>query len=228
MGVGIIKLKMIKDIHMEHVVVFLVVTNAVLGILLLEWAWNQLRNVSKTQNDERDQKFPAYYRRDVKQWRKWNMQIGASTFLLVRLGSFIGAGLVSAILLSIVNIFHKHGEKVGKIKQIINRAIISMAGIVFLVSTLTTYKKTLVSCDYSLYLGKNYEKPAKYSTIISNHFSFMDPVCGWFMLLGCSYAGADVFKHAPIISQMCNAVETLWLPRGGSKDSKDKVIAEMN
>jgi hypothetical protein len=94
---------------MNYLLISLLVLNAILGLLLLEWAWKQLRNVIETQDEERNKQYPAFYRRDVKDWSKNKFRLGAATFLLVRLVFYVGSALTCAILLYIINFFNKEG-----------------------------------------------------------------------------------------------------------------------
>lgn len=63
---------------------FMLCSNAVIGWLLLEWAWFRMRRFRKP-NKDLDAIYPAYRRDDALQWRKWKLYPGALTILVPRL-----------------------------------------------------------------------------------------------------------------------------------------------
>ena len=62
----------------------LLVINAVIGLIIFEWAWSKtyrFRNPIK----ELDDMFPAYKRHDALKWKKWYFYPGALTLLVPRM-----------------------------------------------------------------------------------------------------------------------------------------------
>ena len=69
-------------------ILYVIALNALLGILLLEFAWREskpLRNISES----RDSRLPGFRRLDVAGWKKWYFYPAAAIVLLPRLVSFV-------------------------------------------------------------------------------------------------------------------------------------------
>ena len=81
---------------------FMLCVNAVIGLILFEWAWFRMRRFRKP-NKDLDVIYPAYRRDDALKWSKMKLYPGALTLLVPRL--FI------AVLFSVTmwqcNDFHK-------------------------------------------------------------------------------------------------------------------------
>ena len=77
--------------------------------------------------------------------------------------------------------------------------------------------------DYSYYLGDEYKKKEKgvkmTSTIICNHVSWLD---GMVLLksLFPAFAPKEELSHVPFMSNLLNAVDSIYMPRGGTEESK--------
>lgn len=84
-----------------------------------------------------------------------------------------------------------------------------------------------IDCDYSYYLGpdyeKNYKKNVKTSTYVSNHVSWIDTMCIYqYYKLALSL---DIgFKTAPIMGKMAMLIDSIFLPRGSTADKRNEAI----
>ena len=58
--------------------------NAILGIMMLEWAWKKTQNF-RNPIKELDDLFPAYRRVDATKWRKIDFYFGAMTIMIPRM-----------------------------------------------------------------------------------------------------------------------------------------------
>ena len=88
--------------------------------------------------------------------------------------------------------------------------------------TYTTYKDV----DYSYFLGPDYKKNLSTkttSTIIANHVSWLDPIVFGRRFMP-SMAPKDTLKHTPLVNTLANAIGSLYMPRGGTREEKDKIL----
>jgi 1-acyl-sn-glycerol-3-phosphate acyltransferase len=86
--------------------------------------------------------------------------------------------------------------------------------------------KTYKDADYTYFLGPNYKnKMSKKttSTVIANHVSWLDG-----MVFGRhfmpSFAPKAGLKHVPLVNVMADAVGSLYIPRGGTREEKDGIL----
>lgn len=89
--------------------------NIILGILLIEYALFKCRQPMKVV-EERDSKYSAFRRYDVKQWKRWRLYLGAP-FLLTRFLISLCCPLLLYLSVKIVLIGHKTGNPIPKNKQ---------------------------------------------------------------------------------------------------------------
>jgi hypothetical protein len=68
-------------------ILYVIVLNAILGIVLLEWAWVSTANL-RVVDEDRDSKYPSRRRSDVNYVQKWKLYPGAVTFLFPRVFMF--------------------------------------------------------------------------------------------------------------------------------------------
>ena len=95
--------------------------NAILGLLLFEWAWFKTRR-SRAPIHELNAQFPELSRPEAPRWKKWKHYPGAVTFLIPRL--FIGVGIFiwSGILIRTCMIgFIDNGKPVSRVRHFIVR-----------------------------------------------------------------------------------------------------------
>ena len=91
----------------------------------------------------------------------------------------------------------------------------------FLCGIISSHK--IIDFDYTEYLGPEYE--SKYpeikcvSTVICNHVSWLDThVLYKYYRLAFSL---DIgFKRAPIMSNIANVIDSIYIPRGGTDDKR--------
>lgn len=67
-----------------------------------------------------------------------------------------------------------------------------------------------VSCDYSKYLGKGYEKPERFNTIVSNHQSYFDI---FYLLQYCfpSFVSKAEISKIPLFGYFTTALRGIYL-----------------
>jgi 1-acyl-sn-glycerol-3-phosphate acyltransferase len=89
-------------------------------------------------------------------------------------------------------------------------------------------KTQFVEADYSYYLGEDYMKtmrgPKRVSTIVSNHVSWLDPVV-LIKQLRPAFAPAADFENVPLLGTLCSAIDSIFIPRGGSEEKKALALA---
>lgn len=84
--------------------------------------------------------------------------------------------------------------------------------------------------DYTEYLGPDYKKTNKktkrVSTIISNHTSWLDPVV-FIKTLRPAFSPSAEFRHLPLVGNLIDALDSIYIPRGGSEEKKAKALADI-
>lgn len=81
--------------------------------------------------------------------------------------------------------------------------------------------------DYSYYLGPDYKKTMGKkvpSTVVANHVSFLDAII-FSRRIVPSFAPMESLSRTPMVSTMCNAVGSLYMPRGGTREVKDLTLS---
>lgn len=87
-----------------------------------------------------------------------------------------------------------------------------------------------VDTDYSNYLGKDYKKtqqlPPKTSTIVTNHQTFFDSLVMifWFH---CGFAAKIETKKVPILNDLIDNLQSVYISRGGTQEERDANINEI-
>ena len=86
-----------------------------------------------------------------------------------------------------------------------------------------TSSKVAVNFDYSYYLGPNYKQQTfdqnKTSTIVCNHVSWLDPVV-MIKEVAPAFAPSSEFKGKPLLGTLIDALDSIYIPRGGSEESR--------
>ena len=80
--------------------------------------------------------------------------------------------------------------------------------------------------NYSYYLGPNYKRTMSKkvpATVIANHVSFLD-VMIFSGRIFPSFAAMDGLSKVPLVSTLGNAVGSLYIPRGGTKDVRELTL----
>jgi len=82
--------------------------------------------------------------------------------------------------------------------------------------------------DYSYYLGPEYKRKMKKikrtSTIVSNHVSWLDPVVMLYNIRP-AFAPSEEFKRVPLIGTLCDVIDSIYIPRGGSPEKRAQALA---
>lgn len=90
--------------------------NAGLGTLWLEWAWYRTRRYRKP-IVELNAQFPELCRYDAPSWRKWKLYPGAMTFLIPRFLLIVGSLGLTGLLLKIWLIGHKQNTPMSSFRK---------------------------------------------------------------------------------------------------------------
>jgi 1-acyl-sn-glycerol-3-phosphate acyltransferase len=81
----------------------------------------------------------------------------------------------------------------------------------------------MIDVDYSEYLGTHYKEYAKKikrtSTIVCNHVSWLDPVV-LIKTIRPAFAPSSEFKNVPLLGTLIDAIDSIYIPRGGSEEKK--------
>lgn len=88
--------------------------NIILGILLIEYALFKCKSPMKV-NEERDAKYSAFRRYDVKYWKRWRLYL-SSPIVLPRMVFSLSLLPLFYLIITIVLIGHKRGEPISKAK----------------------------------------------------------------------------------------------------------------
>lgn len=123
-----------------------------------------------------------------------------------------------------------HNTKKGPIKRGCRRSLIGFFGclaarMTFLFVGLYTYT-TFKDADYSYYLGPGYkQKMSKKttSTIVANHVSWLDAIV-FVRRLTASLAPKEELRKTPLVNVLAEALSSLYMPRGGSREVKDETL----
>lgn len=121
-------------------------------------------------------------------------------------------------IISIGHDFRKGPMKNGCRKWIIFFMYhVSVSFYLFTAGMKTTLKYQDV--DYSYYLGPEYKRKMKKikrtSTIVSNHVSWLDPVVLLYNIRP-AFAPSEEFRRVPLIGTLCEVIDSIFIPRGGS------------
>ena len=96
----------------------LLAVNAILGIVLLEWAWKKTAR-HRNPIDELNCQFPELRRYDAADWKKWKFYPGAMTLLIPRILSFAFWGIALAVFINIFMIGHDRSQPLSGIRKYI-------------------------------------------------------------------------------------------------------------
>jgi len=116
----------------------------------------------------------------------------------------------------------KSGPRKGCIKLVF-KFFSSLLLIIFGFRTTITKKEI----DYAEYLGPDYKaehKEAKTtSTIVCNHVSWVDGLVLIKTILP-AFAPKEELSGIPLVSHMLNALDSIYMPRGGTPEGRTKAI----
>ena len=92
------------------------ISNAVLGVALFEWAWAKVK-YHRQPNKDLFERFPMYRRNDALKWQKSRLYIGAITVLVPRM--IIGIVCFVSLLfwLNILMLGHKEGRPLTGVRK---------------------------------------------------------------------------------------------------------------
>lgn len=81
-----------------HTLLIFFISQAIIGVIAIEYAWSRTKRFREIE-EERDSKFPAFRRTDVKRWSRWKFYPGAMLFMPIRLIICFFDGVLLTIVL---------------------------------------------------------------------------------------------------------------------------------
>jgi 1-acyl-sn-glycerol-3-phosphate acyltransferase len=85
-----------------------------------------------------------------------------------------------------------------------------------------------MDADYTSYLGIDYKKennkPKRTSTIVSNHTCWLD-VVALIKTIRPAFSPSAEFRNLPMLGNLIDALDSIYIPRGGSEEKKAKALA---
>lgn len=137
--------------------------------------------------------------------------------------------IVQGILLTIVCTILTlgHDFKKGPLKEGCRKSVVgflfSFNAKIWMIVTGVSSKHEKMDFDYTPYLGPNYKdtQPVikRVSTIICNHVSWIDTQ-NLYQFFKLAFTLDIGFKNAPLMSNLGNIVDSIYLPRGGTEEKK--------
>ena len=205
--------------------------NTIIGIILIEYALHKCRAVIKV-DEERDSKYSAFRRYDVKHWKRWRLYL-AAPFLPARCILAILHLFVLYIFIRVINFNMTETNPPSEfqkwltveISKLIKRSQLLCAGGMIWIT------KKYLDVDYKKYLGPDWTPTTRGpSTIVSNHSCWMD------ILVGCYSYNFPVFtskvgiKNWIFIGTLVTypGYEALFLDRAGTKEEREKLVHDIN
>ena len=215
-------------------VVMYLIMQALFGIIAVEWAWkrtSRIREAHYSQNSNLDERLRELQRLDAGKWARWKLYPGAILFMIPR-GILL---VLNAFLLILEFKIFMIGYDIKKqglpIKRGCRQKLINAFGrlhskiMLFLIG-MYSYEVKRDDVDYSYYLGPDYKQRMSKSvpsTLVANHISFLDPIIFSSRLVP-SFAPMESLSRTPVVSTLCNALGSLYIPRGVSQELRDRTL----
>ena len=228
------------------VVGLMLLVNAGLGVLWLEWAWYRTRRYRKP-IAELNAQFPELCRYDAPGWRKWKLYPGAMTFLIPRFLFIIGTMTTTALLLKIWLIGHKGTRPMSRIRKFLCTATVhTCAKLMGIFGWWTDFSYNYLTPEevnhYEEYLGP-LEEQKRYqtdeaprhpnvpkrgrgpsSTLICNHVGFTECLNQVCTPLHPSFTPNAGIKNVPVASVIAESIQSLYMDRAGSVEAKNQLV----
>ena len=143
----------------------LLITNAMLGVILFEWAWIKMyvhRNLPN-QLPELHEKMAAFRRLDAHKWKKWQFYPGAMTILVPRLifGAIFGICVVTMVSICLIGHDRSKPIPIGFRKWFLRQVYIFWSTVLSMFTFGTCIKHKYISEEkvnyYEEYLGTREE-----------------------------------------------------------------------
>jgi 1-acyl-sn-glycerol-3-phosphate acyltransferase len=200
---------------------------ALIGFMAVEYAFMRNKRFLES-NEKRDKMFPSFRRTDAKYWARWKFYPGAMCFMLTKFLLIILNTILLIVFVRILSCGHDYNKgpmQMGCRKKAIYFFFRFHSTIMLMIlGTRTKLRK--IEFDYEEYLGADYQRlgsDKRTSTIVSNHVSWMDAVV-LVQLLVPAFAPSVEFANAPLIGSLCHSLESIFIPRGGSEESKENAL----
>lgn len=203
---------------------------AIIGVIAIEFAWARTKRFRQV-DERRDAMFPQFRRNDAVHWARWKFYPGAMFLMPTRLILLVLDGIFLTAIVKILSVGHnfkKEPMKSGFRKWMIAfmyhvccTFFLWVCGIFY-----TSHKN--MDADYSAYLGIDYKKeerkPKRTSTLVSNHTSWLDNVA-LIKTIRPAFSPSAEFRNLPLLSNLIDALDSIYIPRGGSEEKKAKALA---
>lgn len=96
--------------------------NAIVGLILFEWAWAKTGRFRNPIN-ELNAQFPELARLDAPLWSKWKLYPGAVTLLIPRIFSMLFFGLIMVFCLNVILIGHDSSRPITGCRKALVRGV---------------------------------------------------------------------------------------------------------
>ena len=98
----------------------MLLVNAGLGFILIEWSWYKTRYFRKPIKELNDL-MPSFRRNDAAKWSRWRFYPGALTIMLPRFFLAVGLGIILLIILKIMLICQPMDQPIRGCRRVIIR-----------------------------------------------------------------------------------------------------------
>lgn len=160
--------------------IYLLILNAICGLSLLAYTYKKTKSV-RSKIEERDSKYPAWRRPDTANFNLCALIPAAATILIPRiilsLGCWVGLFIMCKIIMCCADV----RKGVPKSRRFFIKYAFHTTSWLMLLFAQIRPEVIEIDVDYSVYLGKDYEKNYKkpkgrVSTYVLNHVSGFDIV----------------------------------------------------
>ena len=209
--------------------------NAAIGLLFFEWGWKKMHRF-RHPNKDLNKITPAFRRDDAPKWKKWKFYPGALLFLVPRMLTFLFTPILFYFPVKLVLIGHKQGTPLHGFRRCVIQVLAKLCGLIcnFCLGSLITYKRlALEDVDhYQEYVGTVEEQrafqqskkedprvpkrgPGGASVVTCNHTGWVEGF-GLVESIFPSFAAREESKKTPVFGALLDALQTLYMPRGGT------------
>jgi len=204
--------------------------NLVLGVLLVEYALLKCK-APRQVVEERDAKYPAFRRYDVRHWKRWRLYLIGGHILFPRLVTTLMAPMVYFVVLKTLTILTGASNPQPQwmklvlkwLGQLVAKSVsITGAGLLW-------YTFEEANVDYRPFLGADW-KPTKKkpATFVCNHSMWLDILIATFKFDFPRFTAKDGIKKWPLIGLITEAgFGAIFIKRAGSKEEREQLVEEI-
>ena len=212
----------------------LAVANAVLGLSLFEYCYYNLRRIRDPSTDALSSRYPSYRRTDVQDWARWKFWPGAMTIMFPRFFFMVIICSIHGVIINIFLIGHdcekpQTGWRKTLVRFLYWLDVNLLLFFTFFSISTTIYEKDV---DYSKWLGpevgmRTASGAERASTIVCNHIGWYEIAAMIVSPIQPSFSPKEDLKNWPILGPCINGLQSIWIPRNGNIDDRDKVLEKI-